>query len=71
MSLRVILAILCGFSAFTVKQPKARSQRKLPQGWPEHPRRRRDIANSLANIERVLLKYGTRLDALEKQLPKP
>jgi hypothetical protein len=30
----------------------------------------REIANSLANIERILLKHGTRLDDLEKRLPK-
>ena len=31
----------------------------------------REVANSLANIERVLLKHGTRLDDLEKRVPKP
>lgn len=31
----------------------------------------REIANSLANIERILLKHGTRLDDLEKRVPKP
>jgi hypothetical protein len=31
----------------------------------------REIANSLANIERILLKHGTRLDDLEKRVPEP
>jgi hypothetical protein len=31
----------------------------------------REIANSLANIERILLKHGTRLDDLEKRVLKP
>ena len=31
----------------------------------------REIAGSLANIERILLKHGTRLDELERRLPKP
>ena len=31
----------------------------------------REIANSLANIERILLKHGTRLDDLEKRVQKP
>jgi hypothetical protein len=31
----------------------------------------REVANSLANIERILLKHGTRLDDLEKRVPKP
>ena len=30
----------------------------------------RAIADSLANIERILLKHGTRLDELEKRTPK-
>jgi hypothetical protein len=30
----------------------------------------RDVANSLAVIERILLKHGLRLDALEKRVPK-
>ena len=70
MSLRVILAILCGFSAFIVTQPQARSESYRQAG--ENTRDEgRGIANSLANVERVLLKHGTRLDALEKRLPKP
>jgi hypothetical protein len=31
----------------------------------------RDVANSLANIERILLKHGSRRDDLEKRAPKP
>jgi hypothetical protein len=31
----------------------------------------RAIADSLANIERILLKHGTRLDELEKRASKP
>jgi hypothetical protein len=30
----------------------------------------RDVANSLAAIERILLKHATRLEALEKRVPK-
>jgi hypothetical protein len=31
----------------------------------------REVANSLANIERILLKHGSRLDDLEKRVPPP
>jgi hypothetical protein len=31
----------------------------------------REIAGSLANIERILLKHSTRLDELERRLPRP
>lgn len=31
----------------------------------------RDVAKALANIERLLRKHGTRLDELEKRVPKP
>jgi hypothetical protein len=31
----------------------------------------RDVSTALANIERILLKHGTRLDDLEKRTTKP